>query len=264
MERIADNCRFASNNPDSQSKGRAQFGETTWHRSIRALSHRTATDPFLDWLKDLRVWDGVHRIDHFITDIFDVPQGRAPRAHRLGWPAYLHGSRHPRAGSRAQTRRHACPDRSSVHRQVDHRRSDAPPRAPARLVRRQPRLLRYADIRKVEALLGIRAGRGFRDGRRDPCRDRAHESLPLPHQRQVSPRLRPPKDATSHAAASSSAPPTTNPASPTIRPVPAASSRSPSGQSTTSTPCATPSTPTAISSGPKLCTGSATSASPHG
>ena len=78
MERIADNCLFPSNNPDSQSQGRAQFGETTWHRSIRALSHRTATDPFLDWLEDLPAWDGVHRIDHFITDIFDVP-GDVPR-----------------------------------------------------------------------------------------------------------------------------------------------------------------------------------------
>ena len=73
-ERIADNCLFPSNNPESQSQGRARFGEVTWKRSILALSYRTATDPFLDWLKSLPPWDGVERIDHFITDIFDVPK----------------------------------------------------------------------------------------------------------------------------------------------------------------------------------------------
>lgn len=56
------------------SKGETdlRFGRDAWMDAINSLCHKRRVDPFIDWIENLPEWDGKHRIDHMLHNLFGV------------------------------------------------------------------------------------------------------------------------------------------------------------------------------------------------
>lgn len=57
-----------------ESRGPAplHFGEQSWTLYVDALLYKRECDPFRDWLERLPAWDGLDRIRHWLSDVFEV------------------------------------------------------------------------------------------------------------------------------------------------------------------------------------------------
>lgn len=74
-DRIASQHKYRTNRGDSDLR----YGRDSWDEAINAhcASHRV--DPFVAWLRSLKEWDGVPRIDHVLGTVFgcdDTPLNR--------------------------------------------------------------------------------------------------------------------------------------------------------------------------------------------
>lgn len=65
---IARKCRY-----DTDKGPRAlHYGESSWALYANAVMHRFEIDPFLSWLQGLAPWDGVERVNTWLSDCFEA------------------------------------------------------------------------------------------------------------------------------------------------------------------------------------------------
>ena len=48
------------------------FGRDAWHDAIQVILFDAEVDPFIEWLESLPPWDGVDRLDGWLSDCFTV------------------------------------------------------------------------------------------------------------------------------------------------------------------------------------------------
>ena len=78
-----------------------KFGRYAWQDCVNVLLYRNEVDPFTEWLEAIPPWDGIHRIDRWMTDCFQIVADDVDLAHwasrfiLLGavWRAYSPGTK---------------------------------------------------------------------------------------------------------------------------------------------------------------------------
>ena len=72
---IAERFQYST---ESRGPSPLHFGEATWKLWMDALLYRRECDPFRDWLDDLPAWDGLDRVRHWLSDVFEVEKEGDP------------------------------------------------------------------------------------------------------------------------------------------------------------------------------------------
>ena len=74
---IADG--FSYRLADNRGIAPLRYGLDSWGEHLNALLYHHETDPFLDWLKSLPVWDGTKRLHGLLTDTLQAKDGPLTR-----------------------------------------------------------------------------------------------------------------------------------------------------------------------------------------
>ena len=54
------------------------YGSETWKTWVNALLFKNEIDPFVEWLKDVEKWDGKRRIQHWLSEVFELDSENDP------------------------------------------------------------------------------------------------------------------------------------------------------------------------------------------